>query len=111
MNPHQRSEIKKKIISDLEALNSEIESLEESCKPIPPECALGDLARFELMNDQRIMEKTLHEAKIRQGKLEYALRKVEEADYGLCVICGDEIPFKRLLILPESTHCIECASL
>lgn len=110
MQADQRARIKYKIISDLKALNSEIESLENLCAPISPECALGDLARFELMNDQRISEKTLHEAKSRKKRLEYALRKIDDDDFGLCMECEEEIAYERLLLLPEATHCIECAS-
>ncbi len=110
MTNAQRKEIRVKTVNDLDALTKEIKELQELCQPITPECSLGDLARFELMNDQLISEKSLHQAKIRQKKLKYALRKVEEDTYGLCMECEEEIPFRRLLLLPEATHCIGCAS-
>lgn len=110
MTAQNRQEIKEKIIRDLKHLEEEIAQLQEMTRPISPECALGDLARFELMNDQVISEKTLKEALIRKSRLEYALSKVDNEDFGLCMECEEEIALKRLLILPESTHCIECAS-
>lgn len=110
MTTSQRKEIKTKLVQELDALKIDIAELTVLCKPISPECALGDLARFELMNDQLITEKTLKEAQIRRNKLEYALRKVDEDSYGLCIECDEEIAYERLLLLPESTHCIECAS-
>lgn len=110
MTAPQRKEIKIKIIQELDTLKIEIAELTVLCKPIAPECALGDLARFELMNDQLITEKTLKEAQIRRNKLEYALRKVDEEGFGLCIECDEEIAYERLLLLPESTHCIECAT-
>jgi len=73
MTKKQRKDIKEKIVQDLDALSREIAELEVLIKPISPECALGDLARFELMNDQLISEKTLQEALIRKNRLEYAL--------------------------------------
>ena len=110
MTSDQRIQVKEAASAELNSLKDQIANLKELCKPIAPECALGDLARFELMNDQVITAKTLQEAKIRQSKLEYALRKMENASYGLCVECEDEISFERLLLLPESTHCMECAT-
>ncbi len=110
MTQTQRKEIKSRIIEELASLKREIPRLEELCRPISPECALGDLARFELMNDQEISEKTLHKALIRAKKLEYALRKVDDPDYSLCTECEEAISIERLLILPESTFCIACAS-
>jgi len=110
MTQKQKENIKEKIIQDLFLLEKEIKDLKEICKPIPPECALGDLARFELMHDQLISEKTLDQAYKRQKRLEYALRKVDTQDYGLCSECEEEIAYKRLLLLPESPYCIACAS-
>lgn len=110
MTSRQRQEIKETLLKELASLSPRIEALQEINKPISPECALGDLARFELMHEQQVSEKSLFEAKIRVKKLQYALRKVDSADYGLCVECEEEISFERLLLLPESSHCIRCAS-
>lgn len=110
MTAQKRQEIKNKIIQDLKHLEKEIAQLKEMTKPISPECALGDLARFELMNDQVISEKTLKEALIRKNRLDYALSKIDNEDFGLCMECEEEIALERLLVLPESSHCIECAS-
>ncbi len=109
MTQIQRQRIKRKIIEDLVLITREIEALQILCKPIPPECALGDLARFELMNDQVVSEKTLREAQAKKNRLSYALSKVDTEGFGLCEVCDEEIVFERLLLLPESTHCIECA--
>jgi len=110
MTPEQRKAIKEKLIEDLRIVDKEVEELQELVKPITPECAIDDVARTDLMNEQEISARTLHDAQIRRNKLEYALRKVDKEDYGLCLECEDEIPFERLIILPEATHCIECAS-
>lgn len=110
MTAEKRQQLKTRIIQDLSQLEKEICELEELIRPIPPQCALGDLARFELMNDQVISEKTLKEALIRKNKLEYALCKTDDEDFGLCMECEEEIALQRLLILPESTHCTDCAS-
>jgi RNA polymerase-binding protein DksA len=39
-----------------------------------------------------------------------ALQKFENGSYGQCETCGTEIPEKRLIALPEATHCISCQS-
>lgn len=110
MTQIQRQTIKKRIREELNSITREIKDLEELCKPISPECALGDLARFELMNDQVVSEKTLKEAQTRKNKLDYAFSKIDKVDFGQCEECEEEIAYKRLLLLPEVTLCIECAS-
>lgn len=110
MTHSQKEVLIQKIEEDLCQLNNEIFSLEELTKPISPECALGDLARFELMNDQLISERTLQEALLRQKRLQYSLHKINTDDYGLCEECEEEIVYERLLLLPEARLCIACAS-
>jgi DnaK suppressor protein len=110
MTAKTRQQLKEKILQDLRQLEKEICELEELIRPIPPQCALGDLARFELMHDQVISEKTLKEAIIRKNRLDYALSKIGNDDFGLCMECEEKIALERLFILPESKHCIACAS-
>jgi len=52
----------------------------------------------------------MHEAEIRVNRLKYSLGKVDKDDYGICAECEEEIIFGRLLLLPESTHCVACIS-
>jgi DnaK suppressor protein len=41
-------------------------------------------------------------------KIEEALRRVDEGDYGYCEACGVEIGYKRLEARPTATLCIDC---
>ena len=110
MTLEQRNQIKNKIIEDLAPLKNEITELQEKTKPIGPDVSLARLTRLEMIGEKQVNEHAMHEAKIRQNKLEYALRKVDDEAYGFRVECEDEIPFERLLILLESSRYIECAS-
>lgn len=39
-----------------------------------------------------------------------ALYRIENGMYGKCVNCGNEISEKRLLAIPHTSLCIECAA-
>ncbi len=41
-------------------------------------------------------------------KLKHALERMEEGEYGVCESCGENITFKRLLVRPVATQCIDC---
>jgi len=43
-------------------------------------------------------------------KINLALRRIYEKSYGVCEICGDIIPDKRLNIVPYAKYCISCKS-
>jgi DnaK suppressor protein len=44
------------------------------------------------------------------GSINRALRKLREEpdEFGVCEDCGDEIPEKRLAVMPWATMCAEC---
>ena len=39
-----------------------------------------------------------------------ALDRMSDGTYGRCAMCGNHIPFGRLLVLPASEHCVTCAA-
>ena len=42
--------------------------------------------------------------------VENALARAAEGTYGICEICGAEIPDTRMEALPATTRCVGCAS-
>lgn len=44
------------------------------------------------------------------AKIDGALRKIADGEYGLCENCGEEIGLKRLEARPVAELCIECKS-
>ena len=110
MTKNQIQEIKNKIKEDLISIKREIEELLEKTKPIAPDCSIGRLTRQEMIQEQQVNEHALHEAQIRVNRLAYAFQKVDKDAYGVCAECEEEILFERLMLLPESTHCVACKS-
>jgi len=42
------------------------------------------------------------------SKIDKALQKIDEGEFGVCEACGDEISNKRLEVRPVTTLCIRC---
>jgi DnaK suppressor protein len=63
-----------------------------------------------MMSEQEVFERILYEARIRITKLKFVINKVEREEYGMCKECEEDIPYQRLLLLPESDYCTACAS-
>lgn len=42
--------------------------------------------------------------------VERALARAAEGTYGICEVCGSEIPETRMEALPATTRCVGCAS-
>lgn len=43
-------------------------------------------------------------------KIDSALTKIEEGEYGICRICGEDIGINRLKARPVADMCIDCKS-
>jgi len=44
----------------------------------------------------------------RAKRLQIALTRVADGEYGVCAECGTSIPRKRLLAVPDATTCVAC---
>ena len=53
-------------------------------------------------------EAVLHSAQRQRGKVQAALRRINEGTYGLCVDCGKPVPEGRLEARPDASRCVAC---
>lgn len=111
MKEDYREELRRSIQSEIETLRGTIKNLENSSKPVPPDNAYGRLSRMEAINSKSISEAGLKSARARLPRLEKALKKIDDADFGICVRCNQPIPRGRIMLVPESTVCVQCADL
>ncbi len=44
----------------------------------------------------------------RRDALVAALDRIAAGSYGICERCEQDIPFGRLLVMPEATTCVDC---
>lgn len=109
MTEKQINQIKEKVFNEIAGLRKEIGSLEEEIKPIAPDNAIGRLTRMEAINAKSMHEANLHSAKVRLARLENTLARINSDEFGLCCDCEEPIAFKRLLLIPESIRCVQCA--
>ena len=68
--------------------------------------ALDDQA--SLLHEQFV---ELHQRGMNHRKLKLidaALARVDHGDFGVCQACGEDIPLKRLNIIPWAAHCVAC---
>jgi DnaK suppressor protein len=101
---------KELIVKTISEVTLEIENMKEMTKPISPDNAIGRLSRMEALGEKSINEASLRNLELRLLLLQQALKRLADGDYGECLVCKDLIAEKRLLVLPEATQCITCAS-
>lgn len=62
----------------------------------------------ERENDE-VLEEIARRTAEELQQIERGLKRLDNADYGLCSVCGEAIAAERLAVLPEAHTCIKCA--
>ncbi len=114
------NEIKKKLESKKQEIESELETFAEKNKDIKDdwktkhpklnegigsEAIEGEADEVEEYAELLPVEHSL-ELKLRD--INFALEKIEKGTYGKCEKCGKEISKERLLAIPEAKFCLDC---
>ena len=109
METEKRKKLKNHIKKKIEDLKENIKSYQVLTQPVVPDNAIGRLTRMEAINSKSINEAALNKSKQTLSKMERALMMINDPDFGLCRECEEPIPFARLMIVPESDLCVQCA--
>ena len=78
-------------------------------KPIAPENAIGRISRMDAINNKSVNEAALIKAKQKLKNLEITLSNINEPDFGICAKCNNTIPIGRVMLMPHSRFCVNCA--
>ena len=70
---------------------------------------VGRLSRMDALQGQEMAKEKERRRQIELKRIEAALRRMDEGEYGYCITCGEEIAPKRLELDPTASTCIDCA--
>ncbi len=98
----------------LKTMKADIEQLEqeslEGRQPVElDQTKVGRLSRMDALQGQAMALAVDQRRKIEIQRIEAALERIENDDYGYCVSCDEEIAIKRLELDPAAPTCIKCA--
>ena len=103
------NEIQVMIESEIEKTEKSIQQYRELTKPIAPENAIGRVSRMDAINNKSVTEAALRTAEKKLKGLQNMLPKLREPDFGQCARCKNTIPLQRMLLVPYSQFCVNCA--
>lgn len=109
-----KSEQKKKIFEtidiEIQKLHKNIKQLKIDSRPISPENAIGRVSRMDAINNKSITEASLRIAENKLKSLIEIKNQAQTKNFGKCIKCSKQIPIQRILIVPESKKCVNCAN-
>ncbi len=71
---------------------------------------VGRLSRMDALQSQAIAKEAQQRRSIQKQRIDSALSRLENGNYGLCVRCKEGIDPKRLEFDPSIPLCFDCAS-
>ena len=110
MDKSENEEIRKLIEVEIKKTAKLVDEYKALTKPISPDVAIGRISRMDAINNKSVTEAALRQAEQKLDKLKYVLTTVDTEGFGVCLKCKKIIPLGRILIRPESQHCVHCAS-
>jgi DnaK suppressor protein len=99
------------LVARLEALRAASETTADNRRPVElDQTSVGRLSRMDAMQGQALavaIERRRHDE---ARRVEAAIKRIDEGEYGYCIACGEAIAAKRLSADPVIPTCIDCAS-
>ena len=97
----------------LQALRRELEAVEASENDAGETVELdqqrmGRLSRMDALQGQQMAQASARRRKEMLTRIEGAMRRIENDDFGYCYVCGEDIDAARLEVDPTTTRCIDC---
>ncbi len=109
MTPEDKEELKNQINQQIESLQVDINRMAEAADPIGYDVSVGRLSRYEALGEKGVREANRRNLEDKLSKLRSTLEKINNPDFGLCNKCGSAIPPARIMAVPESGRCVNCA--
>ena len=111
MTAHDLSARRVSLASRLEALRAASETTADTRRPVElDQTTVGRLSRMDAMQGQAMALATERRRQEEARRIEAAISRIDEGEYGFCISCGEEIAAKRLDVDPTVPTCIACAS-
>ena len=112
MMHEEKQSIRKEIDLRVAKTKKTIERLRDQIKPIEVnDGSVGRITRMDAIQQKSMLEANLRSAEELLSKLERALDNLDKPHFGICAKCQKQIPLERILAIPETRFCVNCAAM
>jgi len=98
-------ELRKSTLLDVEKIGKDMAGTVEL-----DQSKVGRLSRMDAMQIQAMSQETNRRRQQELVRIDGAILRIENGEYGECLSCGNEIVEARLRFDPSILFCIDCAS-
>ena len=105
----ERAEIRALLEELAKELEARLESSKDQGQPVQLDEPIGRLSRMDAIQMQQMALAGLSREQQQLVRVRYALRLVDDEDFGNCSSCKRPIGIDRLRFQPEVLLCVRCA--
>lgn len=103
--------LKARLIEQRDALLEVADSSREAAETVElDQTRVGRVSRMDAMQAQAMAKESDRRRLLALQRIDAALKRIEDGEYGYCASCDEAISARRLEVDPVATLCIDCAS-
>ena len=103
--------LRAQLVERLNGLRDTSETTADDRRPVElDQTSVGRASRMDAMQVQAMAVASEQRRHDEARRIEAAIKRIDEGEYGYCTACGEEIAEKRLAADPIVATCIACAS-
>jgi RNA polymerase-binding transcription factor len=101
---------KKRLTKRHESILADKEAQKKNTAPKElDQTSVGRLSRMDAMQQQQMSKASARLVDQERRRIGTALKRIENEEYGYCILCDEDIAVKRLEFDPSILTCISCA--
>ena len=109
--PIDLESLRKRLIDQRDALLDVAESSRQAAGTVElDQTRVGRVSRMDALQAQAMAKESNRRRQIALRRIESALQRMDDGEYGYCASCDEPIRANRLEVEPGALLCIECAS-
>lgn len=109
MDKELEKELREKVILEIQKTENTIIDYKEMTIPEGLDDAVGRLSRMDAINNKSVTQAALRQAEEKLRKLKYIVSQIGKPEFGICARCKKPIPNGRIILMPQSIYCVNCA--
>lgn len=101
--------VRQRLMEELQTLQALREIAKSSRAPVElDQQSVGRLSRMDALQKQNMELATENRRQMRVKAIDAALQRIDNGEFGYCMICDEEIAPQRLEFDPAIAFCISC---
>lgn len=104
------SSLRRRLVQRQAELEQQSKASIESRNPVDlDQSRVGRLSRMDALQVQAMQNALEYQRNQELNRIHFALKRIQDQEYGECIRCYDEIPKARLDFDPSLSTCVQCA--